>query len=347
MDQVPVPQPNSTPFLPNAPSQTDVNFNRAVATNPMYQPKDYLLGRVMLPPWALAKPMRSFVYGDNVTIAAGGSQRLDIALDADSYFLVEQITVTTSEDFTTNNGQLTDIQLSDTTFGQPWSSVPIPLRDLAGFGANTKKLITPNLLRPSSTLSVNLLNRSADQLIYYVCIAGRKIYNIADEEAAFLVRRQWYQYVTTLQTLQASNSGVSTQTITFQTYMDSDFLLKRISSYEMLDQVFTNVTDIICNFRDTTNDIYLFNQQLDVRLIMGSMYTRIDTIAGTGQKLYTYSEAFPLRKPLFIRRNAVVEGSFTNVGTNVLAGPVRIVMEGTRIYSPTPGAQTDILTVPG
>lgn len=318
-------------LFPSAPDATDINFNASVQTNSKYQPLNYLLGRVYLPPWVLAKPMKSYIYGDQVQIPAGGSQRLDITLEADAYFLVEQILVTSNQDFSSNDAQNTDIQLSDNTLGQPWSNLPVPLRDLAGFGANSKKLDIGNLLRPSSTLSVNLLNRSSDTQIYYVAVAGRKIYSMSEMETAFLVRRQWYQYVMNVNAISASILGSQ---FTFQTYMDSDFLLKRLSSYEYLQNAFDAPTDLTVNFRDTTNDRYFFNQKINARLVLGSMYTRIGTTS-SNDDLFSYSDTFTFRYPLFIRRNAVILGDWDNETAHGISA-FRVVFEGVRVYSNDP-----------
>jgi len=326
----------TNPFLPTAPSQTDITAAQ-VATQQLGDAVDYFLGRIRLPKWVYQKPHRSFVYGDNKTLNTMVSDRLDITMDADSYFLVEGINVQSSQALTSFNDLLTDIQVVDSTYGQPWSNAPVPIRDIAGYGGNPKYLPYPVIVRPSATLSFLLTNNASVTQTYYCSFLGRKIYNMNETEASYLSQRGFYQYVMPVPQIASGIRGVI---VDMQVLGGQDFLLRNIVGSEMLEAMAsagTNVgTDVIGQLRDTTNDYYFFNQKIYLRLWIGGQLTRIvnQTVGGNLFKSYSFSKPFNLRKPVYMRANAILEGEFDNVGAQTLTA-ARITFEGARIY---PGA---------
>src|SRR5258707_14761793 len=97
----------------------------------IYTPQDYLVGFCRLPPDVESLPQKSYIYGGDISIANNTSAILSLALDADSHFLVEGIEILSS--LQTAAGDSATIQITDTTYSQPWSNVPVPMRDLAGY----------------------------------------------------------------------------------------------------------------------------------------------------------------------------------------------------------------------
>lgn len=327
---------NQEPFYPTAPQKTDVTNVEQVQAgkNPLYQPKDYLAGRIVLPPWFYSKPTRFFTYGDSLSVTNNTSGRLDVTLDADSYFLVEAVNIVTNLSLTQLCNYASDIQIVDSTYGQAWSNAPVPLKDISGVGSKPKKLHYPNLLRPSATLSFMITNNWSSTQTYYCSFVGRRVYNMTEQEAAFLSQRSFYQYVMSIPAISAGVLGTKT---TIQLLGNQDFILKKIFSSELLEnQADANSdagTDVTGQIRDATNDYYLFNKKLHTRLWTGSMQTRVSTqkpAADTYQN-YSFSDGFALPKALYLRANAILEGDWDNVGSNNLAAS-RVTFEGFKIY---------------
>lgn len=327
------------PFTPSAPNQTDKTFAKTLQDATSYNPRDYLLGIKKLPPWIFAAPHQHipYSYGDTITISAGTSAPLDITIEADSYFLVETIQVVSDQGLTDPSVESdTLIQISDSSYNQPWSNRPVPLRDAAGFGGNPRELAYPNLLRPTSTVSINITNNSAVQQIYYVTYSGRKIYNTTEAEAVFLMRRQCYQYAIQVPLLTASQLGVK---VPLQILGQSDFLIKRIYSYQGLHGASQAPTAVNWQIRDTTNDRYFFAQKINLRTVVGALIT--DSSPGpSSTTYYTYAKGFYYRHPLYVRRNAILEAEFDNLTSTAMPATFIVTFEGARLYddvtSPNP-----------
>ncbi len=330
-----------SPFLPSQADQTDVTQNQTVNSSQVLS-KDYLLGRQMLPPWLFQAPHvhSDYSYGDQVTVVAGASAPLDVPIEADAYFLVETIQIVSSRGLISNDEALTLIQISDSSYNQPWSNVPMALRDAAGFGGNPKRLAYPNLLRPTSVISINITNQAANDQTYYVTYSGRKIYNMTEAEAVYLMRRQNYSYVMQVPLITGSLKNTR---VPLQIFGGSDFLLKRMYSYQGINGMGSannNAgTELIWQIRDTTNDRYFFNKKIAMRAIVGAELSRQSTLAGPIY-VYTYGDGFEYRRPLYIRRNAILEAEIDNDSANAMPAAFLIALEGARIYdaisSPTP-----------
>lgn len=323
-------------LFPSAPNKTDITAAAVVSKQLGDDPAQYFTGRVRLPSWVFKKPHRAFVYGDSIQIASNTSGRLDINLDADSYFIVDGIVIQSSQQLTSFDDLLTTVQIIDSTYGQPWSNAPVPIRDIAGTGANVKILPYPSIARPTATLSFLLANNATQTQTYYCAFIGRKVYNMSDAEASYLSQRGFYQYV---MSVPAISSGVSGQVVNMQVLGSQDFLLKNICGSQMLEAMSaagSNAgTNVIGQLRDTTNDYYFFNQKLYLRLWLGGQVTRLvnQTVGGQLYKTYSYSKPFSLGKPVYMRANAILEGNFDNSGNDLSAAA--ITFEGARIF---PGA---------
>lgn len=300
-----------------------------------YSPNDYLLGRCKLPPSVAAKRQKSYAYAGDVTVNNNTSARLDIALDADSFFLVEGIEMLSS--LQTNAEDTLTVQVSDTTYSQTWSNVAVNLRDLAGKGAYTHPLKFPNMLVPSGTLSLSITNSSGSNAQVYAVVHGRKFYDLTDAEMNFLKRRMWYQYVMQVTSLAAQTPGTI---INMQIFNESDFLLKYLVSWGAWKYIvgatagtIGSVTspEIKCNFRDTSADRNFFSQNACLRLVVGA-YTNIWQASATAFVPGAGWEGqFEFFKPMFIRRNAMIQGTFDNF-SNGSTGAFLVVFEGARIF---------------
>lgn len=294
-----------------------------------YQPQDYLIGACRLPPDVASLPQKSYVYGDDISIANNTSAILSIGLDADSHFLVEGIEILSSLE--TAAGDSATIQISDTTYSQPWSNVAVPMRDLAGYGSIVHELKYPNMLAPTATLNLNITNNGGATQQFYVALHGRKFYNVTDAQRAFLMQRMFYQYVMQVGILTAGTTGNQAN---LQLFNESDFILEKMMSYQMWNNIMGATLgavsgEVKCNFRDTSSDRNFFSKNLALRLVMGS-YWAPSTNKGT---YVPYSEGqFRWIKPMFIRRNGQILGLFDNLAaTDIPASSV--IMEGARVWS--------------
>lgn len=299
-----------------------------------YTDADYLLGRARLPPAIMSKPQKTYVYGGDIAVANGTSARLDIPLDADSDFLVEGIEILSS--LQTAAADAVTIQISDTTYSQPWSNVAVPMRDLSGVGALTHEIKYPNMMAPTGTISLNITNSSGSNCQIYAALHGRKFYGITPAERAFLKQRMWYQYVMQVPSLADSSTG---NQVNMQIFNESDFILYQMTSWQawkyiMADTIGAVSGEIKCNFRDTSSDRNFYNQNLALRLVVGSYWAL--NIQGGAYVPYSGSQ-FRFVKPLFIRRNGMIQGTFDNLSTNGGSGTgaFAVIFEGARIFTPT------------
>lgn len=291
--------------------------------------EDYLLGRVKYPSWLASLKQKPYTYNLDQNITNGATSLFAIQVQADSYFMVESINIIPAvigayESFT--------VQISDTTLSQPWSNVPVPLRDIAGRGDNPKYLPSPNLLRPSSVLNVSIVNSQGSNQQVYVAISGRKIYGLSDDQVRFLTRRMWFQYVLGLP---AISNGVTSQYSSVNIFNESDFLCKSLSATSVHQFVVNTASagsvssEILCQLRDLTSDNSFFASKLPVRLVAGGMWIPYKS----GGASFTNGQPNVLRRPILIRRNGQVQGEFDNLsGTSLSANVGYITLEGIRIF---------------
>lgn len=293
----------------------------------VYKPEDYLYGRVVLPPWAYQKRQFPYIYANDASIANGATGQIDIIIEPDAFFLVEGIQIVPSV-----IGAYEDavVQISDTTTNAPWSNATVNLRDIAGKGDSPKYLADPILTYPSSTLQIKITNSIGSTRQFYVALHGRKIYDLTTAEATFLMRRQWFQYVLTLPTL---TTGQVNQTASLNIFNESDFLLKKIYSTDIIQFVVNTATagsesaEIMMQLLDGVTSQNFFSRKLAARLIVGSQY---DAYASGGAS-FTNATGFTLKKPIFIQRNGQILGTFDNRSTTT-ATALKLVFEGVRVF---------------
>jgi len=294
-----------------------------------YTPQDYLVGACRLPPDVAALPQKCYVYSGDISIANNSSGRLDLALDADSHFLVEGIEILSS--LQTAAGDSATVQITDTTYSQAWSNIAVPMRDLAGYGNQVHELPFPNMLAPTGTLSFNITNSGGATQQFYVAVHGRKFYNVTDAQRAFLMQRMWYMYAMSVPTLAGGSTGT---VVNLQLFNESDFLLYKLLSYQAWQSIMaatagTVSAEIKCNFRDTSADRNFFSGQTALRLVIGS-YWNPATNAGT--YVPTSDSPFRFIKPMFVRRNGLIQGTFDNLATGA-SGAFIVEFEGARVFS--------------
>lgn len=303
--------------------------NQALQSYKEFKPQDYILGRVAVPPWILSKVQRPFIYSGKKTIADGATARLDVQIQDDAYFLIEGIQIIAPGVPPTEMDKAS-VQITDTTTGRNWSNQAVPLRDIAGIGTNPKWLSDPNILRPSSTLAIQITNNSGASNTFFVALVGRKIYDVKESEAVLLNRRLWSQYVLTIPVLAASAADV---VASVQIYNNADFLVKKLSSTQLWGSATLTPGpesgEILFNLKDTTTDKTLFDQKILAKLILGSLQTWI--MPG----LPAWGQAFSLRKPWLLRRNGKISGYFDNQSTDPTPATIDIVMEGVSIFDAT------------
>lgn len=312
-----------------------------MAEQQQYDGRRYLTGRDALPPWLAAKKSRPFGFSGTGTTAAGVTQpgRITVANGAtailpvlihdDAYFLVEQIQILSS--LQTVSQDLVTVLITDTTSSTQWSNVAVPLRDLAGFGAAPKFLLDPNILRPSSTLQIQITNNSGSDATFYPLLMGRKIYGLTKGEADFLTRRQWFQYVLALP---AQTAGLANLATPLNIYNESDFMVKRFLSQTLCNAIIsatagTESAETLIQLRDSISDVNLFDNAVAARLLFGFMQG--ETI--NGQANWSIGNPFTLKKPWLLRRNGQIVATTTNLA-NATIGASSLVLEGIRIFDP-------------
>ena len=297
--------------------------------NGSYTPQDYLVGKCRLPPDISVLPQKSYAYGGDISIANSTSNILSLALDADSHFLVEGIEILSSLETAAGDSAL--IQITDTTYSQPWSNVPVPMRDLAGYGAMTHELRFPNMLAPTATVNLTITNNGGATQQFYVALHGRKFYNVTDAQRAFLMKRMFYQYVMQVPIITAGTTGLQTN---LQLFNESDFVLDRMISYQMWNAIMGATIgavsgEVKCNFRDTSSDRNFFNRNLALRLLVGSYFA---PVTNKGNYVPWSEGQFRWVKPMFIRRNGLIQGTFDNLASTDIAA-TNLVFEGARVWS--------------
>lgn len=290
--------------------------------------RQYIHGRVPLPPWVYGKKQRPFGFTANASIANGNVGNLTFNIHDDAYFLVEAIQGITS--LQTASQDLVTVQFTDTSSSQSWSNVAANWRDAVGTGYSPKYLSDPNILRPSSTLVAQITNNSGSTVQAYMLLMGRKIYGLSEAEAAILSRRMWFQYILDAATIAGSTNNASRD---LQFFNESDFIVKKLLSQSLVNAVIgaalgSESAEVECNFRNTTTDENLFDDFVPARLIFGAHQMNNPVAA---QAAWTNGSPFCLKKPWTIRRNSRLAGLFNNLSTDA-TGAFQIVFEGIRTF---------------
>lgn len=306
--------------------------------------RDYVLGRIKVPPPVaklLEENSRFFVYAadsaqnptstlSNGLIPTGSSATIQVQIDDSAYFLVEAIQIISS--LQTVSQDLATVQITDTTTARPWSDAAVPLRDIGGNGMTPHYLSAPQLLRPTSTINIQITNSSGSNAAFYVALLGRKIYGLTEDLASLMLRRLWFQYVVNFSSgLAASAVGTKAQA---KIYNESDFLIKRLLSSQLYRDIFANTggsesQEVMVMLRDTNGDRNYANQKFPARLLIGSHASPVTSVANS------WSNGTPpnLLKPILVRRNALFEIECDNKATSTVDA-FNIILEGCRIFDP-------------
>lgn len=291
----------------------------------LYEDADYLTGRLPVPAWFYKKRSRSFVYASDKT-SSTSRDRLDIPLDADSFFFLEGITCHTTQGADDATGA--SFQIFDSTYGETWSNAPVSFRDLFGGGATQKILSDPILFRPGTIISISSFFSTSP---WYFAFIGRKVFDLTPDEAEFMTRRKWYQYITPVNSVPSGKLGfISTVAI----YPDSDFLLKKIYSTNLIGVVNARSlalgtdVEILFQVRDTATGYQLFNKKLSLRLLAGSQYTPLSSAA----QPKSYGEGFRLLRPVLFNRNSNIETEIDSKLDQATTNMDTICYEGIRIF---------------
>lgn len=296
--------------------------------NPHFKPDDYLYGRVVLPPWAYLHRQFPYIYAQDKSISTGVISQLDIQIEPDAFFLCEGIEIIPSSNGSYEN---VTVQINDASTNSPWSNAFVNLRDIAGKGDSPKYLADPVLLFPSSTIQVRIGNSIGSTRQFYVALHGRKIYDLSTDEATFLMKRQWFQYVLTLPTM---TTGQVSQLQTLNIFNESDFLIKKMYSTDIIQFVINTATagtesaEIMMQLTDGVTNQNFFSRKLAARLVVGSQYDAYNA----GGASFTNAQGFALRKPIFIRKNGQILGNFDNRSATTATG-LKLVFEGCRVFS--------------
>jgi hypothetical protein len=246
-------------------------------------------------------------------VTNGQSVNLQIQIEDGSYFLVEQIHIISGLKTVSMDKAL--VQITDTTTSRAWSDQAVPLRDLAGKGDAPKYLSDPNLLRPTSTLNVQITNNTGSDAAFYVGLIGRKIYGLTEDQANIMLRRLWFQYVMNLPN-GIGASAVDTQA-QIKIYNESDFIWKKL----LAQQFFTawaaasggSLSDeLMVMLRDTSSERNFMNQKVPVRNIAGQYAGAVTSVA----KRWSNSR----------------RGFFDNKSTTAVSTALNLVFEGIRVF---------------
>ncbi len=116
------------------------------------------------------------------SVAASTSDTRQLVIQADSDFLIQQITVAAID--TVAPGTPVDlhatVQFVDTGSGMNVFDQPIPLANIAGNGQLPYILSTPLLLNKNAALTGTLNNwATTNPVNYYISFLGQRIYNLS------------------------------------------------------------------------------------------------------------------------------------------------------------------------
>lgn len=308
-------------------------------TQQQFRDRDYVTGRVKLPPAVAALASQFFIYANDsdnvlgVQVADGQSVVIPIQVDDSAYFLVEAVHIISS--LQDNTQDKATVQVTDTTTSRPWSDLPVPLRDFAGKGDSPKYLADPQILRPTGTLSVQITNNSGAAAAFYVAFIGRKIYGVTEDQANLLMRRSYFQYVASFPNgLIASAVGTEAgSNVKVKVINDSDFIVKRFLSQQLINAVIGLAggplsNEVMMQLRDTNGDRNYIDNPTPVRLLLGSHAGEGSTLAGS----WVNGSPFSLCKPIIIRRNSIIQFKLSNKSTTAIATAFNIIMEGVKVY---------------
>jgi len=313
-------------------------MSKHIPTQQPFRERDYVTGRVKLPPNVAALPSQFFIYANDsdnelgVQVASGASVVIPIQVDDSAYFLVEAVHVISSLQGITQDKAT--VQVTDTTTSRPWSDLPVPLRDFAGKGDSPKYLSDPQILRPTGTLSVQITNNSGSACAFYVALIGRKIYEVTEDMASLLMRRSYFQYVANFAGLAASATGLEAgSNAKVKVINDSDFLIKRLLSQQLVNAIIgltpgTLSAEVMMSLRDSNGDRNYMDNPFPARLLLGSLAGETSTLAnqwGNGSPM-------TLVKPILVRRNSIIQVKLANKSTDAIATEFNITLEGVKVY---------------
>lgn len=307
-------------------------------TQQQFRDRDYVTGRVKLPPHVARLPSQWFVYGESIgnytgaQLADGASTSIPVQIDDSSYFLVEAIQAISSLQ-NVNQDKVT-IQVTDTTTSRPWSDLPVPLRDFAGKGDSPKYLSDPQIVRPTGTLSIQITNNTGSAIDLYVGFVGRKIYGVTEDMANLLMRRSYFQYVAAFTGLAASATGLEAgSNAKVKVINDSDFLVKRLLSQQLINEIIGLTggalgNEVLMLIRDTNGDRNYMDNPIPARLLLGSHAGETSTLAnqwGNGSPMV-------LIKPILVRRNSILQLKLSNQSTDAITNAFNVTLEGVKVY---------------
>lgn len=300
---------------------------------PVFNPEDYLRGKVRIPPSVRAKVDESSVYGDDLKIPNGQTKVITLAIDDGSHFLVEAVQILSG--LQTNLQDLVTVMITESSSLRSWSNVPVPLRDLAGHGVAWRKLKYPNILRPASTISIQITNNSGTDAQFYVALAGRRIFDVTPAEADLLARRMFFQYVVQVAGIAATTFE---QSFTVQVENYADFVICRLLGSQIWSAVIGAAagpvsSELLMNLKNRTTTRSLFNKKLAARLLVGT-FEGPTFVPGAGQS-FVPCNPFELPAPWPLRRNTVVEAVFDNLA-NAATGAFSLTLEGFKIFDTPP-----------
>ncbi len=310
-------------------------YQAADAVTKKFDPRDYVFGRVKLPPDVAALPSQWFAYcndtdlANGVQLASGSSTVLPIQIDDSAYFLTEQIAIISG--LQDNTMDKATVQITDTTTSLPWSDAPVPLRDLAGKGDSPKFLSDPQILRPTATMNIQITNNTGSAAAFYVALIGRKIFGVTEAMASLLMRRQWFQYVIPF-AAGLGASAVDTKS-TVKVINDSDFLIKRLMSQQLISSIIGATggalsNEVMMTLRDTNGNRDYLDNPTPARLLLGSYAGPASTLASS------WGNGYPSTcvKPILVRRNSILQAKLTNKSTTAISTAFNITLEGLKVY---------------
>jgi hypothetical protein len=309
---------------------------------PELKSMDYLTGRVPVHPWVEAKRQRFYVYAESHAVASGAANfQIDLQIDADSHFLIEGVQMLESVAHQGSALQApiltAKVKIVESTLGRAWSSDYVPIYDAAGLGFSQKVLPEPNIVRPSSTISVFVQSVNTGARTFFVALYGRKVYGLSAEEETFLTRRLCYQYVLNIPNKAAGTLNIKPNPA-LSIYNDSDFLVKRLYASSILNFIAGDGyagaavnNDITFTLTDLSKNLVLFSAKTPVRCVAGSQYSLWTSNTQTvgAQPM----SAFNLLKPYLLRRNAILDADFDNLTAATTSG-LSLVLEGPRLFVP-------------
>ncbi len=186
----------------------------------------------------------------------------------------------------------------------------------------------PLLLKPGTLITYVIKNNfqfgtSFSNYPFYGVLIGRKIFGLSDTEAAFMLRRTWYQYDIKIGPSLAANAA---NTYTVQTVPDSEFYLWKMYATAALTQESIASTDMLVSLRDVTTNKNIFSSLAALRLVAGSNFWT------PNNSRYQSGRGFSLTLPRLIKRNSTLALDIVNGNVATDAFPWHFTLEGVRVF---------------